>query len=85
MCFVQYSGCIIGISTGWFIKAETLVELVQEYPKINFSVIVDNFEIVDVLSKLGQDNDQTFKLYIDINTGMNRTGIDFRSDWEDLV
>ena len=67
------------------LKQKRWLELLQTYPKINFSVIVDNFEVVDVLSKLGQDNNQTFRLYIDINTGMNRTGIDFRSDWEDLV
>ncbi|HFK5546353.1 D-TA family PLP-dependent enzyme [Elizabethkingia anophelis] len=67
------------------LKQHRWLQLLQNYPEINFSTIVDNFETVFELSKLGQNNNQTFGVYIDINTGMNRTGVDFKSNWDELV
>ena len=67
------------------LKQQRWLELLQSYSEINFSTIVDNFETACELSKLGQNNNQTFRVYIDINTGMNRTGIDFKSNWEEVM
>ena len=53
--------------------------------KLAFPSLWDNFETVFELSKLGQNNNQTFGVYIDINTGMNRTGIDFKSNWDEVM
>lgn len=49
-------------------KAERLKELIKKYPAVKFSCIVDDVEAAKALT--GVD------LYIDLNVGMNRTGIE---------
>lgn len=51
-------------------NARRVREIIQEYPAIHFSVLVEN--PVQVETWRGSDID----LFIDINPGMNRTGID---------
>ena len=55
--------------------AERLKNLVQNFPKTQFSCLIDNQatarELSDVFSKAGL----IIRVYIDVNTGMNRTGI----------
>ncbi|MCT3940918.1 D-TA family PLP-dependent enzyme [Elizabethkingia anophelis] len=67
------------------LKQQRWLDLVRKYPETTFSTIVDNFETVSELSELGQNKNQTFGVYIDINTGMNRTGVDYKSNWEELA
>ena len=67
------------------LKQQRWLELLQSYSEINFSTIVDNFETACELSKLGQNNNQTFRVYIDINAGMNRTGVNYHSNWDELA
>lgn len=56
-------------------KAKRLLELVLKYPKTHFSCITDDFNTADQISNLFGDNNLVLDVYIDLNIGMNRTGI----------
>ncbi|MEX6686668.1 D-TA family PLP-dependent enzyme [Danxiaibacter flavus] len=56
-------------------KAERFIELIKQYPATYFSCLVDHIVPAQHLSELGQKYEQTIHVYIDLNTGMNRTGI----------
>ncbi|WP_116771186.1 D-TA family PLP-dependent enzyme [Maribacter litoralis] len=56
-------------------NAERFVELIKKYPNTLFSTIIDNTKSLHVLSKLAHLNAIKISLWIDINNGMNRTGI----------
>ncbi|AQX06719.1 alanine racemase [Elizabethkingia meningoseptica] len=67
------------------VKQKRWLALLQKYTSLSFSTITDNFETADELSKLGQSNNQVFRLYLDMNVGMNRTGVHYKSKWNQLV
>ena len=54
---------------------ERLLHLVQNFPKTQFSCIVDNQHTAHDLSEVFTKAGSIIRVYIDINTGMNRTGI----------
>ncbi len=49
--------------------------LLKAYPKIKFSTLVDNHQTVTNINNLADKNKVTVSLFLDINNGMNRTGI----------
>ena len=56
-------------------KAKRLFELVQQYPQTTFGCVVDNADTANALSELFSANKKTINVFIDLNTGMNRSGI----------
>jgi D-threonine aldolase len=56
-------------------KAKRLIRLMQQYPETRFSCLIDNPDIAGELSVLFQAENLVARLYIDLNVGMNRTGI----------
>jgi D-serine deaminase-like pyridoxal phosphate-dependent protein len=56
-------------------KAERLLKLVQFFPATHFSCIIDNVETAKALSDLFQADKRVLDVYIDLNIGMNRSGI----------
>lgn len=56
-------------------KAIRLLKAQRENPQISFSTLVDNFESLELFSQIAQSQGQKMSLWIDINNGMNRTGI----------
>src|SRR5258705_12999755 len=56
-------------------KAERLAQLVKQFPKTTFSCLVDNVETADHLNNIFKKVDYKFGVYIDLNIGMDRTGI----------
>lgn len=56
-------------------KANRLLSLVQQYPQTMFSCVVDNIDTATALSNLFSAANKTIAVYIDLNTGMNRSGI----------
>ena len=56
-------------------KVLRLLELAKAYPSTHFSCITDDFRAANNISDLFSDNDMVLDVYIDLNTGMNRTGI----------
>jgi D-threonine aldolase len=56
-------------------KANRLLALVQQYPQTTFGCVTDNIETAKALSVLFSSENKTINVFIDLNTGMNRTGI----------
>jgi D-threonine aldolase len=50
-------------------KALRFKQLIEKYPKTHYSCLIDSIDVLASHAKYG------FDLYIDLNTGMNRTGI----------
>ena len=56
-------------------NARRLLVLRQQFPKTNFSAIADHITQVRALSEIFSAEALPLDLYIDLNVGMNRTGI----------
>lgn len=56
-------------------KIARLIELIKAYPDTKFSCLVDNQENAVAISGLCRENNITIDIFIDLNIGMNRTGI----------
>ncbi|GAB2534801.1 D-TA family PLP-dependent enzyme [Spirosoma aerophilum] len=56
-------------------KMHRLLSLMNAYPETKFSCLVDNLATAGKLSELAIAFDQVVPVYIDLNVGMNRTGI----------
>jgi D-serine deaminase-like pyridoxal phosphate-dependent protein len=56
-------------------KLNRFVSLVKKYPATKFSCLTDNSSAADEQSSVFNSNGLTVPVFIDLNTGMNRTGI----------
>jgi D-serine deaminase-like pyridoxal phosphate-dependent protein len=56
-------------------NAQRFIELIKKYPNTKFSTIIDNSKTLSILSELAKSNNLKIPLWVDINNGMNRTGI----------
>lgn len=56
-------------------KIARLIELIKAYPDTKFSCLVDNEENAKIISGLCRENNIILDIFIDLNIGMNRTGI----------
>ncbi len=50
-------------------------ELISKYPSTNYSALVDSAAIIEQLSGAAAKRNISIPLFLDLNTGMNRTGI----------
>ena len=57
------------------INIQRFFELIVQYPNSSFSTIVDNEEIMLKMDSLASEKKLQVSLWLDINNGMNRTGI----------
>ncbi len=56
-------------------KAKRLAKLIQQYPATHFSCLVDDAVNAENISTVFSESKLCVDVYIDINDGMNRTGI----------
>ncbi|WP_276374058.1 D-TA family PLP-dependent enzyme [Chryseolinea sp. H1M3-3] len=56
-------------------KGKRLVSLIEKYPNTKFSCLIDNENSASELSETFLQKGRTADVYIDLNVGMNRTGI----------
>lgn len=56
-------------------KLQRFVNLIKKYPKTRFSCLTDNQVTAAEISSIAHANHMTIDVYIDLNVGMNRTGI----------
>jgi D-serine deaminase-like pyridoxal phosphate-dependent protein len=61
-----------------------LVRLIREFPGTSFSCIADCSDVIVALSEAAVSNGLTIPVWLDINNGMNRTGISPGSKAEKL-
>jgi D-threonine aldolase len=57
-------------------KARRFCDLTRKYPKTIFSCLIDNLKSLSELSALGVESNLKIRVLIDLNVGMNRTGIE---------
>lgn len=67
------------------IKKERWISLIQKYPDTSFSTITDNLDSAKALNEIAKKNDLKLNVYLDLNTGMNRTGFSISEDWTALI
>lgn len=56
-------------------KLKRFVSLIQKYHDTKFSCLTDNITAANEQAAVFEENDLTIPVYIDLNVGMNRTGI----------
>ena len=56
-------------------KINRLITLIKKYPATKFSCLVDDGIIANEISKKASEENLVITVYIDLNVGMNRTGI----------
>lgn len=56
-------------------KLQRLVQLTQQYPRTQFSCLIDNADSAMAIAKAFAQEGKTIPAYIDLNIGQNRTGI----------
>lgn len=56
-------------------KVNRLLNLIKAFPRIQFACLVDNTGHAEALNKAAAADHITLSLFIDLNIGMNRTGI----------
>jgi D-threonine aldolase len=56
-------------------KASRLAALVKQFPATRFTCLIDNVETAAQLSEIFQSHSLSINVFIDLNVGMNRTGI----------
>lgn len=54
---------------------QRFITLIKTFPGVKFAALIDSTSIANKMSKLAKENDLKINLYIDLNVGMNRTGI----------
>jgi len=52
-----------------------LAELMQRFPQTRFATLVDDARNLAAITRVAADLGTVFELYVDLNVGMNRTGI----------
>lgn len=57
------------------VKLLRLIKIIQDYPATHFSCLVDSIFYAKKMAELASQNDLTLSVYMDLNLGMNRTGI----------
>ena len=56
-------------------KLLRFIKLIQAYPDTKFSCLVDNEASANAMSAIAVEENLSVNIYIDLNVGMNRTGI----------
>jgi D-serine deaminase-like pyridoxal phosphate-dependent protein len=56
-------------------KVNRLLQLVKSYPATTFSCLIDNIQTAEYIAHIFAEAATTLHVFIDLNVGMNRTGI----------
>src|SRR5690606_10766587 len=66
-------------------KVDRFLRLVQHFPKTKFSTLTDNIDSAGLLNQKAVDLDLELQVYVDINNGMDRSGIKLGRGLENLM
>lgn len=56
-------------------KPQRFISLIKKYPATTFSCLIDNITAAESIAAAGIANELSIPVYMDLNVGMNRTGI----------
>ena len=65
-------------------KVNRLISLIKKYPETKYSCLIDDREAAGALAAAAAEATMIMPVYIDLNIGMNRTGISPGKDANDL-
>ncbi len=66
-------------------KVERLASLIENYPKTVFSTLVDNIASAQRVNEVAFNKNLHIEIFIDINNGMDRSGIEMGAGLDELV
>ena len=66
-------------------KIERLLSLIEHFPNTKFSTIIDNIDSAEKLNDASSKRNLAVNVFIDINNGMNRSGIKAGSKLHELI
>src|SRR5690606_26828348 len=66
-------------------KVDRLFNLVQHFPNTQFSTLIDNVDSAELLNQKAHALGLTITIYIDINNGMDRSGIKVGPGLDELI
>ena len=66
-------------------KVDRFIQLSQRYPNTHFSTLIDNIGSAMFLNKKAVESGLVTNIYIDINNGMDRSGIKIGTGLDDLM
>jgi len=66
-------------------KVDRFLSLIKHFPNTQFSTILDNMDSAELLNEKALEQGFTAHIYIDINNGMNRSGIEIGPGLDELM
>lgn len=66
-------------------KVGRFASLIEHYPKTTFSTLVDNSAAAQLLNEVATNKNIYIEIFIDINNGMNRSGIEMGAELDQLI
>ncbi|MDC6365413.1 MULTISPECIES: alanine racemase [Flavobacteriaceae] len=66
-------------------KMNRFLELIPHFPSTQFSTIIDDISIAQLLNQKAAEKGLSVNIYIDINNGMDRSGIKIGADLDNLM
>jgi 3-hydroxy-D-aspartate aldolase len=66
-------------------KVDRYLSLIVHFPRTDFSTIIDSLETASLLNEKALEKGFNLSFYIDINNGMNRSGIKVGLDLDELM
>ena len=66
-------------------KIGRFITLMQQYPNIEFSTLIDNVASANQLNKIALNANLQCNIFIDINNGMDRSGIETGTGLDELI
>jgi D-serine deaminase-like pyridoxal phosphate-dependent protein len=66
-------------------KIDRFITLIRHYPSCTFSSIIDNIGSLNQMNEKAIENRINVEFYIDLNTGMNRSGIEIGKELHSLI
>ncbi len=66
-------------------KVDRFIQLCLHFPNTQFSTLIDNIDSVKLLNKKAVESGTIANIYIDINNGMDRSGIKIGTGFDDLM
>ncbi|WP_036386170.1 D-TA family PLP-dependent enzyme [Muricauda sp. MAR_2010_75] len=66
-------------------KIDRFLHLIQHYPETQFSTILDNEDSAELLNQKALEQELSVAVYIDINNGMDRSGIEIGPGLDELM
>ena len=61
------------------------IQLISNYPNTQFSTLLDNVESAKIMNNIAELNTLNLSIYLDLNTGMNRTGFNYSKDLKKFI